>query len=143
VVFEGNKHLLRRGATANKSAAATTVIYALRNAIGRKAMLTEKQLVQTAARQQRFRKRQQEARQCEQRKKGLPPMPAISTIPGTARWGATLRSAEALLSQAVEEMAAYYDERSECWQEGDAGVEHAERQEALESVLSELQQVPI
>jgi hypothetical protein len=106
-------------------------------------MLTEKQRAQTAARQQRFRKRQQETRQCEQRMKGLPPMPAIPTMPATARWGATLRSAEALLSQAVEEMAAYYEERSEGWQEGDAGSEHAERQEALESILSELQQILI
>jgi hypothetical protein len=106
-------------------------------------MLTEKQRVQTAARQQRFRKRQQEARQCEQKKKGLPPMPAIPTMPGTARWGATLQAAEALLSQAAEEMSAYYNERSETWQEGDAGTEHAGRQEALESVLSDLQQILI
>jgi hypothetical protein len=106
-------------------------------------MLTEKQRAQTAARQQRFRKRQQEARRCEQRKKGLPPMPAIPTMPGTARWGATLQSAEALLSQAAEEMEAYYEERSECWQEGGAGAEHADRQEALESILSELQQMLI
>jgi len=104
-------------------------------------MLTEKQRVQTAARQQRFRQRQQEARRCEQKKKGLPLMPAISTMPGTARWGATLRSAEALLSQTIEEMATYYYARSESWQESDAGSEHTERQEALESVLSELQQI--
>ena len=106
-------------------------------------MLTEKQRVQTAARQQRFRQRQQEARRSEQKKKGLPPMPAISTMPGTARWSATLKSAEALLSQAIEEMGTYYDERSEGWQQSEAGSEHTERQEALESVLSELQQVLI
>ena len=57
--------------------------------------------------------------------------------------GATLKSAEALLSQAIEEMASYYDERSEGWQESDAGSEHTERLEALESVLSELQQILI
>ena len=102
-------------------------------------MLTEKQRAQTAARQQRFRQRQQAARLREQQEKGLPPLPAITTIPGHARWRTALASARGLIGQVHEEMAAYYAGRSEQWQEGEAGVEFVERQEAVEAVLSALE----
>ena len=104
-------------------------------------MLSEKQRAQTAIQQQRFRKRQQQARRREQTEKGLPPMPAISTMPGNARWHAAIHSAEALLSQVVDEMTTYYDERSEAWQEGDAGTEYAERLEAVKTALDDLEQL--
>ena len=70
-------------------------------------------------------------------------MPAISTMPGTARWHAAVQSAEALLDDVVEEMSAYYDERSETWCESVAGSEHAERQRDLNKMLSELGQILI
>jgi len=106
-------------------------------------MLTEKQRAQTAARQQRFRERQQAARQREQQEKGLPRLPAITTMPGQARWRAALQSAHALIAQVEDEMSAYYTQRSESWQEGEAGVEFAERQEAVAAVLSGLEEITI
>jgi hypothetical protein len=104
-------------------------------------MLTDKQRAQTAARQKRFRERQQEARLREQQKKGLPRMPAITTMPGQARWRAALQSAHVLVAQVDDEMATYYAQRSESWQEGEAGVEFAERQEAVAVVLSGLEEL--
>ena len=99
-------------------------------------MLTDKQRVQTALRQQRFRERQQAARRVEQAAKGLPALPAIPTMAGTARWRAALASARALVAQVEVEMSCYYDARSETWQESDAGAQFVERQEGVEAILS-------
>ena len=106
-------------------------------------MLTDRQRQQTAARQQRFRQRQRQARQQEQAAKGLPPLPAIPTMPGYARWRAALQAAQALLEQVSQEMEDYYTERSEEWQEGYAGTGFAEQQEALARVLSQLEDVAL
>jgi hypothetical protein len=104
-------------------------------------MLTDKQRAQTALRQRRFRKRQQEARKRELKEKGLPPMPTISTMPGTARWQAALESAEALLGDVVAEMENYYDDRTETWQDSIAGADHQQRQHDLNKMLSELGEI--
>ena len=101
-------------------------------------MPTEKQRLQTAARQQRFRERRQEARRREQEAKGLPPLPAIPTLPGTHRWRAALRSAQALVAQVSEEMKQYAGDRSEAWQESDNAESFAERQGEVDDVLSQL-----
>ncbi len=106
-------------------------------------MLTDKQRSQTAQRQSQFRKRQKEARRREQMSKGLPATPPIPTMPGHARWRAAVQSAGALITQVVDEMSAYYDDRSERWQESDAATEHVDRQEALEAVLADLEQIMI
>ena len=106
-------------------------------------MLTEKQRVQTAARQRRFRERQQESRRQEQASKGLPALPAIATFPGVRRWRAALASALALVAQVDAEMAAYYDARLEMWQEGDAGTQFQERQEEVATALSALEEVSL
>jgi hypothetical protein len=106
-------------------------------------MLTDKQRQQTALRQQRFRQRQQEARGVEQASKGLPALPQIATMPGYPRWRAALASAQALVEQVQQEMTAYYEERSEAWQEGEAGAQFLERQEALEALLSQWEEVTL
>jgi len=106
-------------------------------------MLTEKQRAQTAARQQRFRERQQAARLAEQQQKGLPPMPVITTMPSHSRWRALFQSAHALLTQVHTEMQAYCDARSEAWQESDAGARFLDRQEAVEAVLGQLEDLTI
>ena len=103
--------------------------------------MTEKQRVQTAKRQQRFRQRQALARRAEQERKGLPPLPAIPSLPGQARWRAALLSAHRLLAQVQEEMQSYYDQRSETWQEGEAGARFAERQECLQALLDPLDEL--
>jgi|SRR5580698_6330197 hypothetical protein len=106
-------------------------------------MLTDKQRAQTALRQQRFRQRQKQNRKREQEAKGLPALPAISSIPGTARWRAALRAAQALMQAIAQEMAGYYDERSDTWLESDAAELFAERQQEVEDALSMLEAITI
>jgi hypothetical protein len=102
-------------------------------------MLTDKQRRQTALRQQRFRERQQQVRRAEQAAKGLPPLPSIASMPGSVRWRAALQAAQALVGQVEAEMDAYYADRSESWQEGEAGTQFLQRQEAVAEVLSQLE----
>ncbi len=45
-------------------------------------------------------------------------------MPGRARWIAALNMAQQLVDQVHREMEQYQDERSERWQESDAGSEH-------------------
>ena len=101
-------------------------------------MLTDKQRLQTAARQQRFRERQHQARRTEQEAKGLPSLPAISTMPGSPRWKAALRSAHALVAQVSEEMHRYSDDRSEAWHESEPGETFEERLDEVEEVMRRL-----
>ncbi len=101
-------------------------------------LLTEKQRMQTALRQQKFRERQKEARRGEQAAKGLPLLPSIPSLPGTHRWKATLRSAQALVAQVSEEMQQYSDNRSEDWHESERAEIFAERLAEVEAVLSQL-----
>jgi len=73
--------------------------------------------------------------------KGLPPLPAIATMPGCTRWNASLSAAQALIERTVEEMQDYFDERSEEWQEGERGGEHKERIDAIQTALDALTEV--
>jgi hypothetical protein len=103
--------------------------------------MTDKQRAQTAKRQQRFRERQALARRIEQQSKGLPPLPAIPTLPGWTRWRALLASAQAQVEQVCDEMQAYYDSRSEVWQESERAETFAERQEQIDAARSQLAEV--
>lgn len=91
-----------------------------------------------AERQAAYRKRQTEARQQELEKKGLPHLPAVSTMPGTSRWDAALSAARLLVEQVTEEMEEYFQDRSEGWKESDRGEQFIERLEATQEVLEEL-----
>jgi hypothetical protein len=102
---------------------------------------TDKQRAQTAQRQQRFRERQALARRLEQQSKGLPALPAIPTLPGWARWNALLKSAQAQVEQVCDEMQTYYEARSELWQESERGETFAERQEQIDAVRTQLEEV--
>ena len=106
-------------------------------------MPTDKQRAQTALRQERFRQRQKKAREREQEEKGLPALPAIPSIPGTARWRTALLAAQTLIKTIVEEMAAYYDERSDTWLESDAAELFQERQQELDDALSLLEGITL
>ena len=68
-----------------------------------------------AQRQAAYRRRCQEARSRQLQEKGLPDLPAISDIPGTARWRQAAESAARLLALVEDEMQAYYNDRSEAW----------------------------
>jgi len=84
-----------------------------------------------AERQAAYRKRCQEAIKQQQREKGLPALPSISTMAGTPRWRQAIASATSLLSMVVSQMEEYWSARSEAWRDGDRGESF---QESLEAV---------
>jgi hypothetical protein len=82
--------------------------------------------------------RMDQARASQLQERGLPALPTISTMPGTVRWNAIFRSAEQMLSTAQDEMADYFDDRSEVWQESDRGAEHLDRLTTVEALVEAL-----
>ncbi len=94
-----------------------------------------------AERQAAYRRRTQSARAAEQQRKGLPPQPAIATMPGTARWRAAIVASRALLEMVREEMEDYAGDRSEAWQESERAEQHQEWVDALESLIGEFDSV--
>ena len=68
-------------------------------------------------------------------------MPAIPTIPGSARWKAALEQARAILEQTAEEMQSYHDDRSERWQDSSQASNLTERIELIEQVAEQIQDI--
>jgi hypothetical protein len=95
-----------------------------------------------AAKQRAYRARQAQARREEQQAKGLPPAPPLPTLPSTARWQALLTQARLALETARDEMQAYYEDRSEIWQQGERAATLAEQIDQLGVVLDELEALP-
>jgi len=85
-----------------------------------------------AARQAAYRARLAEARRKELEAKGMPPLPAVATMPGNERWQALVRQASHLLQTVQDEMQDYYDERSPAWCESERGVAFQDRLEAVQ-----------
>lgn len=104
-------------------------------------MPTPKQYASPALRQQAYRQRQHQARLAERQEKGLPPAPAIATLPGERRWQALLTHAYAALAEVQTEMQTYYEQRSETWQESPRGEALWERLEALDTLMADLEAV--
>lgn len=104
-------------------------------------MPTPKCYPSNAAKQRAYRNRQAQARNQEQRAKGLPPVSPIPTMPGTRRWNAQVHLALAALQAAHQEMDAYYDDRSEAWQEGEKGRDLQERLQSIEDILDQLDSI--
>jgi len=88
-----------------------------------------------AERQAAYRKRQREALAAHLNEKGLPPLSAISTIPSRSRWHQAMSSIEAQMMRIEAEMEAYYDERSERWQQSDKAEEFDQKLEDLRAAL--------
>ena len=101
-------------------------------------MPTPRKYENAAARHAAYRKRQAEALRLEQQRKGLPTLPAIPAMPGTARWDKILAEAAVLLYTVVSERESYYDDRSEEWQESERGEEFLERTDALKEIEGSL-----
>ena len=99
----------------------------------------EKRRAQAALRQQRFRERQALSRSSEQTAKGLPALPSIPSIAGHARWNQALSAAHLLVEQVSQEMQSYGESRSLSWQDGERGEIFSQRQEEVESVLNQLE----
>ena len=91
-----------------------------------------------AEKQRAYRRRLATARQAEQEAKGLPPAPALPTLPSARRWHALLEQARLALQTAHDEMQAYRDARSDAWQDTERAEALAEQIEALERTLDEL-----
>jgi hypothetical protein len=91
-----------------------------------------------AEQQAAYRKRRSCSEQELLAHKGLPPLPAIPTMPGNARWSATIKQVHLLLCQAADEMQTYYDARSELWQESSKAEELIARLECLQESLVQL-----
>jgi hypothetical protein len=104
-------------------------------------MPTPRKYASNAEKHRAYRERQKAARLQELQAKGLPLLPMIATMPGAARWTALQETARRALATMREEMQSYYDERSESWQESDKGEEVQRRIDALDSLLSDLDDI--
>jgi hypothetical protein len=94
-----------------------------------------------AAQQAEYRKRQDGERRRLLASKGLPLLPAISNIPGHARWNAMILHAQTLLTDAADEMQEYHDDRSEEWQDSNKAEAMLERVELLQEAAEQIQQL--
>lgn len=68
-------------------------------------------------------------------------LPIPPAVPGYRRWAVMLQQAHGLLEGVTEEMASYWDERSERWQISERGEQFTERLESLEELLALLQEL--
>jgi hypothetical protein len=105
-------------------------------------MPQQRRYADNAARQQAYRARQDQARRADLQAKGLPPVSPLPTLPSQARWQALISRARLSLETARDEMQAYYDDRSEAWQQGERAAALAEQIDHLEVVLAELDALP-
>lgn len=94
-------------------------------------------------RQAAYRARQKAAHQELLDTKGRHSLGAIPTIPGYRRWQAMTVAALAILETARREMAEYYEDRSESWQDSEPGESFLERTEALEEIIDSLESLPV
>lgn len=101
-------------------------------------MPQQRQHPDNAARQRAYRARQAQARRDELHAKGLPPAPPLPTLPSRARWHALLAQARLSLETARDEMHAYYDDRSEAWQNSERAATLADHLDQLETLLDDL-----
>jgi len=88
-----------------------------------------------AKRQAAFRRRRSQALAALQAAKGLPPLPAIATIPGWPRWRQLLAQMEQAARDMHEQMQSYHDERTDEWQESDKAEDFSEKMNAIEALL--------
>ena len=89
-------------------------------------------------RQAAYRARTEAARSAQLQARGLPALPAIATMAGSARWKAAIEQTHQLLEGIRDEMQAYTEDRSQSWQESERGQLHEERIEALEAIVDAL-----
>ena len=102
-------------------------------------MSQQREYPDNAAKQRAYRARQTQARRADQQAKGLPPAPALPTLPSRARWQALLAQ---VLETARDEIQAYYDDRSETWQQGERAALLQDQLDSLGQALDELDALP-
>ena len=91
-----------------------------------------------AQRQAAYRERCATALRSQCQAKGLPALPPIPTMPGTARWRAAAKMAHDLLNTICDEMRTYADDRSEQWQESERAAELKEHLGGIEETRDTL-----
>jgi len=101
-------------------------------------MAQQRHYVDHAARQRAYRLRQEQARRAALQEQGLPPVAPLPTLPSRARWQALVGRARLALETARDEMQAYYDDRSETWQQGERAAALDEQVAQLDGVLEGL-----
>jgi hypothetical protein len=62
--------------------------------------------------------------------------------PGYRRWGIMIRQARTLFETITNEMAAYYEERSESWKDSERGENFTERLESIEEMVNLILELP-
>ena len=102
-------------------------------------MPQQRKYASAACRQAAYRARQQRACHQQLQERGLPPLPAIASVPGSARWRSALVSAQTLVALVCQEMTYYRDDRSDTWQQSERGQAFSERLEEMEVVLSQIE----
>lgn len=90
-------------------------------------------------RQAAYRARLTVTRRQELADRGLPPLPRLATMPGHARWNTALRRSLELLVMVRDEMADYYEQRSEAWQQSNRGGAHEERLDGIDAIVTDLE----
>lgn len=108
---------------------------------GKEAMPTPRRYASPAERQAAYRRRCAAARNEELETKGMPPLPAVASMPGDRRWQALIRQASQLLGTVQEEMGAYYEQRSERWRESERGEALLERLEAIQETQAAVEEL--
>ena len=88
-----------------------------------------------AAKQRAYRARMEE----RSRTATTPPPATPGTIPPERRWQELRDQAHSTLDALRQSMQAYFDERSEAWQDSGKGEALSARIEAIEEALSQLQ----
>ncbi len=104
-------------------------------------MPTPRQYATQAERQAAYRRRHAQSQEQEWADRGIPPLPAVATLPGHRRWQALRQQAQLLLQTVEEEMEEYYDQRSESWQGSERGEAFLERLQALQEAHRALEEI--
>lgn len=104
-------------------------------------MPTPRRHAHPAARQAAYRQRCAQARKNELEAKRMPPLPAIASLPGHARWQALIQHASLLLQTVQEEMQDYYDERTELWRASERGESFQGRLQALQETQDAVEEL--
>ena len=95
----------------------------------------------SAERQAAYRQRRALCEASRAREAGIVPLPAIPSIPGTARWRQALAHAAFHAETVRDEMQAYHDSRTERWQESQRAEEFQERLALVELIVEQLEEV--
>ena len=95
-----------------------------------------------AQRQAAYRRRRRDMVDGLMSARGLPSLPAVSTIPGWPRWKEAMRRIAAQLEVIEREMTDYYEERSERWQESDRAETFDDNLNVLLTILETAQAWP-